>query len=169
MKDTLARVARIAGAKDPIRALAGHPDGMVYAAGSRYWYRVDPADRERQGRVRALFPDGPGMEAMAFDYERELQRISGRPVPPKSRICHHPPGNCGNSHAILADRRSLKSHLRHAQGGACEKDLPGPCGGPRHAVGEALLGAHPAAPDTALRLRLLTWDELPGPSPAGPP
>lgn len=162
MKDTLARVARIAGARDTIRAFAGHPDGMIYAAGPRYWYRVDPADRERQGRVRALFPDGPGMPAMAFDYERELQRITGRPVPPKSRICHHPPGNCGNSHLILADRRSLKSHLSHSQGGACGKDLPGPCEGSRHAVGQALLGMRPAAADTALRLRLLTWDELPG-------
>lgn len=161
VKDTLSRVTRIAGAKDRIRALAGHPDGMLYAAGPRYWYRIDPADRERQGRVRALFTDGPGLTAMTFDYERELERISGRPVPPKSRICHHPPGNCGNSHVILADRRSLKSHLRHSQGGPCEKDLPGSCGGSRHAIGEALLGRRPAAGDTALRLRLLSWEELP--------
>lgn len=164
IKDTLAKVARIAGPRDSIRALAGHPDGMIYAAGARYWYRVDPADRERQGRVRALFPGGGGIDAMTFDYERELQRLTGRPAPPKSRVCHHPPGNCGNRHEILADRRSLKSHLSHSRGGPCEMDLPGACGGPRHAVGQALLGRRPAAGDTALRLRLLSWEELPGSS-----
>ena len=134
------------------RAIAGHPNGYIYAADNQNWYKINPNLNNANGRTTLLFADNSSYRGMGFFYEREDLKFTGTPLKHKINICHYPPGNCANVQTIQIDSNALNGHLSH--GGSCPSDLSGYCGGFANEV------AYVA--DTTIQLRVISWREIPG-------
>lgn len=153
-EDSASYVALISGLKDKTRAIAGHPNGYIYAADDDRWYRINPFSNPVHARTTVLFTDTSNLKGMGFHFEREDLKLTGNPIKHKINICHYPPGNCLNSHTIQIDDNALNPHLNH--GGGCAQDTPGYCGG--LGSGTALLA------DTTIQLKIISWEEIAGPN-----
>ena len=151
VQDTAAFVAQISGMKDKTRALAGHPNGYMYALDDERWYRINPFSMPVSNRTTALFLDSAGFKGMGFHFEREHLKLTGNPIKHKINICHRPPGNCLNSNTIQIDSSALNAHLNHGSG--CLADVPGYCG-----IGSPAL----ALQDTTIQLKIISWEEIAG-------
>lgn len=148
--DTLIWTADISNR--PARALAGHPNGYLYAADDRNWYKINPNLANVNGRKTVLFADNSAFKGMGFYYEREDLKFTGTPLPHKINICHYPPGACPNVQTIQIDSSALNGHLTHIS--TCPPDYGGYCGG--------IPGNIVDAPDTTIQLRIISWRELSG-------
>jgi hypothetical protein len=153
-QDSASFVATISGMKDKTRAVAGHPNGYIYACDDERWYRINPFSLPVSARTQTLFLDSSGLKGMGFHFEREDLKFTGNPIKHKVNVCHQPPAQmavCPVPYTISVDSSSLNSHLVHGNG--CPSDVPGYCGG---AVGTTMLA------DTAIALKIISWEELPG-------
>lgn len=148
--DTLIYTADISNR--PARALAGHPNGYLYALDDRNWYRINPNLASVNNRTTILFADNSAYKGMGFYYEREDLKFTGNPLPHKINICHYPPGACPNVQTIQIDSSALNGHLTHSS--TCPPDYGGYCGG--------IPGSIVDVPDTTIQLRVISWRELPG-------
>lgn len=135
-----------------VRALAGHPNGYLYAADDQNWYRISPSTMPTSKRTQLLFADNSAYRGMGFFYEREDLKFSGKALPHKINICHYPPGNCANVQTIQIDSNALNGHLTHPS--ACPSDISGYCGG----IGNGIA----TVADTTIQLRVVSWREIPG-------
>lgn len=151
--DTIAKACDISTTKMKTRALAGHPNGYIYAADDAYWYKIDPLANKNQSVV--MFSDSSDLKGMGFHFEREDLKFTGKPIAHKINICHYPPGNCANFHTIQIDSSALKGHLNHGGANACAKDTPGYCN-----LGESITNIS----DTTIQLRIISWEEFTGES-----
>jgi hypothetical protein len=149
-KDTVLLAANISNRN--ARALAGHPNGYMYAADDQKWYRINPNVNNPSNATDILFSDNSAYRGMGFYYEREDLKFTGTPLKHKINICHYPPGNCANVQTIQIDSSALNGHLNH--GGTCPSDLSGYCGGIADSI------AYVA--DTTIQLRVISWREIPG-------
>lgn len=156
-KDSASFVATISGVKDKTRALAGHPNGYLYATDDANWYRISPLSNPAASRSVRIFTDSSDLHGMGFHFEREDLKFTGKPIKHKINVCHYPPGNCANVHTIQIDSSSLAAHLSH--GGGCAVDVPGYCGG-----GLGTL----AMSDTTIQLKIVSWEEIKGEVAAAP-
>lgn len=150
-KDSTSFVATISGIKDKTRALAGHPNGYLYATDDDSWYRINPLAMPVTSRSIKLFSDSSDLRGMGFHFEREDLKFTGKPIKHKINVCHYPPGNCANFHTIQIDSSSLAAHLSH--GGGCAGDVPGYCGGSLGTL---------AMSDTTIQLKIVSWEEIMG-------
>lgn len=154
MQDTAVYVATISGMKDKTRAIAGHPNGYIYACDDERWFRINPFSLPVNARTQVLFSDSSGLKGMGFHFEREDFKFTGTPIKHKVNVCHQPPaqaGVCRSPYTIQVDSSSLDQHLVHGNG--CAADVPGYCG---LGSGTAVLA------DTAIALKILSWEEIPG-------
>lgn len=151
-QDSASYVALISGVKDKTRAIAGHPNGYIYAADDEKWYRVSPYTMPLSARTTVLFNDSSGLKGMGFHFEREDLKFTGTPIKGKINVCHYPPGNCANSQTIQIDSSALGAHLSH--GGGCMQDTPGYCGG----LGSGTI----ITADTTIQLKIISWEEMSG-------
>jgi hypothetical protein len=153
-QDSAEFTATISGMKDKTRAIAGHPNGYIYACDDERWYRVNPWSMPVSARTQVLFSDSSGLKGMGFHFEREDFKFTGTPIKHKVNVCHQPPaqlGVCPPPYTISVDSISLASHLVHGNG--CAPDVPGYCGG---ASGTTMLA------DTAIALKIISWEEVSG-------
>jgi hypothetical protein len=149
-RDTLIFTADISNR--PARALAGHPNGYLYALDDQKWYKINPNLASVNNRTTILFADNSAYKGMGFFYEREDLKFTGNALPHKINICHYPPGNCANVQTIQIDTNALAGHMSH--GGTCPPDVGGYCGG--------IIGSIVEVPDTTIQLRVISWRELSG-------
>jgi hypothetical protein len=147
--DSTSLVCNISGTKQRTRALAGHPNGYLYATDDATWYKINPS----AGTSVAMFADSSDLKGMGFHYEREDLKFTGKPIAHKINICHYPPGNCANFHTIQIDSSALKAHMNHGGSNACAKDTPGYCGGGLSVT---------SISDTTIQLRIISWEEIMG-------
>lgn len=152
-KDSASLIATISGIKDKTRALAGHPNGYLYATDDASWYRINPLANPAASRSVKIFPDSSDLHGMGFHFEREDLKFTGRPIAHKINVCHHPPGNCLNFHTIQIDSSALAAHLTHGGGGGCAPDVPGYCGG---GLSTMIMS------DTTIQLKVISWEEIAG-------
>lgn len=150
-KDTLKYSADISGRN--ARALAGHPNGYLYATDDQNWFKIDPNFAAQNKRTTLLFADNSAYKGMGFYFEREDLKFTGKPLKHKINICHYPPGNCANVQTIQIDSSALNGHLNHL-GSTCPSDISGYCGGIADSI------AYTA--DTTIQLRVISWREIPG-------
>lgn len=154
-QDSCVFIATISGTKDKTRAIAGHPNGYIYAADDEKWYRINPFSLPVNARTQVLFSDSSGLRGMGFHFEREDLKFTGNPIKHKVNVCHQPPahaGVCPSPYTIQVDSSSLGSHLVHGNG--CAVDVPGYCGGIGSST--ALLA------DTTIQLKIISWEEIGG-------
>ena len=152
-EDSCSFVATISSVKDKTRAIAGHPNGYIYATDDDKWYRINPFAPAINSRTQVLFTDSSGLKGMGFHFEREDLKFTGSPIKHKINVCHYPPGNCANAHTIQIDENALSAHLNHGSS-ACAQDVPGYCGG---------LGTSTAMlADTTIQLKIISWEEIAG-------
>jgi hypothetical protein len=149
-KDTVVLAATISIRNT--RALAGHPNGYMYAADDQKWYRINPNVANPTNATDVLFSDNSAYRGMGFYYEREELKFNGTPLKHKINICHYPPGACENVQTIQIDSNSLAGHLTHLS--TCPPDYGGYCGGIENEI------AYVA--DTTIQLRVISWREIPG-------
>jgi hypothetical protein len=154
-EDSATLVCDISGVKNKTRALAGHPNGYLYATDDATWYRINPLASPVSKRTAVMFTDSSDLHGMGFHFEREDLKFTGKPIAHKINICHYPPGNCGNFHTIQIDSSALSAHMHHDGGGACAVDVPGYCGGGLSVT---------TISDTAIQLRIISWEEFAGES-----
>jgi hypothetical protein len=147
-QDSASNVATISGFKDKTRAIAGHPNGYIYAADDDRWYRINPNSMPVNARTQVLFTDSSGLKGMGFHFEREDLKFTGTPIKHKINVCHYPPGNCLNAHTIQIDSSALNAHLNHGGNNACAQDTPGYCGG--LGSGVAMMA------DTTIQLKIIS-------------
>jgi hypothetical protein len=152
-KDSAEWVADISGTHDKTRALAGHPNGYLYATDDINWYKIAPNSMPASKRTTTLFPDSSDLHGMGFHFEREDLKFTGKPIAHKINVCHYPPGNCANYHTIQIDSSALFAHMHHGGGGACAIDVPGYCGG-----GSSVTSIS----DTTIQLKVISWEEITG-------
>ena len=153
-QDSASFIAQISGIKDKTRAIAGHPNGYIYATDDEKWYRINPFSNPVNTRTQVMFSDSSGLRGMGFHFEREDQKFTGKPIKHKINVCHYPPGNCGNMHTLQIDSSALGAHMNHGGGGACAQDTPGYCGGVGSST--ALMA------DTTIQLKIISWEEMTG-------
>jgi hypothetical protein len=152
-KDSVSFTADISPSTSKTRALAGHPNGYLYATDDVKWYRIAPTSMPVSKRTTTLFTEASDLKGMGFHFEREDLKFTGRPIAHKINICHYPPGNCGNVHSIQIDSSALSAHMSHGGASACARDVPGYCGG----------GSSSAAMnDTTIQLKIISWEEVTG-------
>jgi outer membrane protein assembly factor BamB len=84
-RDSATLVATLAGARGTTRALAGHPDGNLYATDGEGWYRVSPGADTPSGRSVRIFTDVSDLSGMGFHFEREDLMTYGRAAAEKIR------------------------------------------------------------------------------------
>ncbi|MDB5051487.1 MAG: hypothetical protein JWO30_4558 [Fibrobacteres bacterium] len=152
-EDSVSSVAEISGNHNKTRALAGHPNGYLYATDDLHWYKISPNTNPANRRTTTLFSDSSDLHGIGFHYEREDLKFTGRPISHKINICHYPPGNCANMHTIQIDSSALNAHMHHGGAGACATDTPGYCGG-----GLSVF----SITDTTIQLKVISWEEVPG-------
>lgn len=152
-EDIVSFVATISPSKDRTRAIAGHPNGYIYACDDDRWYRINPFSMPVNARTQTMFIDSSGLKGMGFHFEREDFKFTGTPIKHKINLCHMPPGNCAAAHTIQIDSAALNAHMNHGGANACAQDYAGYCGG---ASGTATLA------DTAIALKILSWEEVSG-------
>lgn len=152
-QDTLSLAAEIPTAGMPIRAMAAHPDGNLYATDGLKWYRISPSHPNGDGRVTEIFPDPSDLYGIAFHYERENHELTGGVSGSKVDLCHYPAGNCLNMNTIQIDAANLAAHTRAHASGSCPAEAPGRCLGSLAAFGAA---------DTTIQLKIMSWEEVPG-------
>jgi hypothetical protein len=153
-EDSASYVALISGVKDKTRAIAGHPNGYIYAVDNDQWYRINPWSNPVSARTQVMFNDSSGLKGMGFHFEREDLKFTGNPIPHKINICHFPPGNCANAHTIQIGTPALNAHLNHGGNNACATDYIGYCGG----GGSGVI----ALADTTIQLKIISWEEIAG-------
>lgn len=158
-KDSASFVAEISGLKDKTRAIAGHPNGYIYAADDEHWYKISPYTSPVNKRTTRIFADSSNLKGMGFHFEREDLKFTGRPIKHKINVCHYPPGNCLNFHTIQIDSSALSGHLNHGGASACAKDTPGYC-----SVGLSVTSIS----DTTIQLKIISWEEMSGEMAASP-
>jgi hypothetical protein len=149
-KDTVLLAAQISGRN--ARALAGHPNGYMYAADDQNWYRINPNVNNPSNATDVLFADNSAYRGMGFYFEREDLKFTGKPLKHKINICHYPPGNCANVQTIQIDSSALNGHLTH--GGVCPSDVSGYCGGISNEIAFVA--------DTTIQLKVISWREISG-------
>jgi hypothetical protein len=149
-QDTVYYVADISNRN--ARALAGHPNGYLYAVDDQNWYKINPNLANVNGRTTLLFADNSAYRGMGFYYEREALKFNGTPPKHKINICHYPPGNCANVQTIQIDTNALAGHMTHPS--TCPPDYGGYCGGIEDDI------AYVA--DTTIQLRIISWREIAG-------
>ncbi len=149
-QDSASSVCEINKDKARTRALAGHPNGYLYATDDANWYKISPTSMPANKRSTKIFVDSSDLKGMGFHFEREDLKFSGKPIAHKINVCHYPPGNCGNMHTIQIDSSSLGAHLSHG-GSTCPIDVPGYCGGGMSVT---------AISDTTIQLRVISWEEF---------
>lgn len=152
-EDSASYVAEISGTHDKTRALAGHPNGFLYATDDVNWYRINPFLSTVNKRTTIIFPDSSDLHGMGFHYEREDLKFTGNPIAHKINVCHYPPGNCANMHTIQIDSSALFAHMHHSGVSACATDTPGYCGG-----GLSIF----VSSDTTIQLKIISWEEMTG-------
>lgn len=152
-EDSASWVADVSGMSTKTRALAGHPNGYLYATDDVNWYRINPLTNPASKRSTTIFKDTSDLRGMGFHFEREDLKFTGKPIAHKINICHYPPGNCANFHTIQIDSSSLIAHMNHAGLNACLKDTPGYCG-----IG----GSVAIMNDTTIQLKIISWEEISG-------
>ncbi len=152
-EDSTEFTADISASSSKTRALAGHPNGYLYATDDVKWYKISPASMPVINRTKAMFTDSSDLKGMGFHFEREDLKFTGKPIAHKINICHYPPGNCANLHTIQIDSSALKAHLSHGGASACAKDVPGYCGG---------LAPSITMTDTTIQLKIISWEEIVG-------
>ncbi|MDQ3002083.1 MAG: hypothetical protein M3Y08_12595 [Fibrobacterota bacterium] len=158
-KDSASYVAEISGIKDKTRAIAGHPNGFLYAADDEHWYKISPFSMPVSKRTTKIFADSSNLKGMGFHFEREDLKFTGKPIKHKINICHYPPGNCANFHTIQIDSSALSGHLGHGGASACAKDTPGYC-----SMGLSVT----TISDTTIQLKIISWEEMSGEMAATP-
>ncbi len=152
-QDSASYITDISGTNNKTRALAGHPNGYIYATDDVKWYRIDPNASQVNQRTTILFSDSSDLKGMGFHFEREDLKFTGRPIAHKINVCHYPPGNCANMQTIQIDSSALNAHMHHGGTGACAADVPGYCGG-LVSVGTIV--------DTTIQLKIISWEEMAG-------
>jgi hypothetical protein len=156
-EDSVSIICEITPTKAKARAIAGHPNGYLYATDDSHWYRISPYSMPVNKRSTQIFADSSDLKGMGFHFEREDLKFSGKPIKHKINICHRPPGNCGNMHTIQIDSSALNAHLNHG-GSACLPDFPGYCDGGLSVT---------SVSDTTIQLRIISWEEFSGNDVAG--
>lgn len=149
-KDTVILAADISSRN--ARALAGHPNGYLYATDDQKWYKINPNLASFSGRTTVLFSDNSAYRGMGFYYEREDLKFNGTPLKHKINICHYPPGACENVQTIQIDTSSLNGHMTHLS--TCPPDYGGYCGGISNTI--------EFVADTTIQLRVISWREITG-------
>ena len=150
--DSASQVCEINKDKARTRALAGHPNGYLYATDDGDWYRISPYSMPANKRSLRIFTDSSDLHGMGFHFEREDLKFTGKPIAHKINVCHYPPGKCANMHTIQIDSSALFAHLHHG-GSACAIDVPGYCGGGMSVA---------SISDTTIQLRVISWEEFGG-------
>jgi hypothetical protein len=158
-KDSASLVATISGTRDKTRALAGHPNGYLYATDDVKWYRIDPLANPAASRTTTIFSDSSDLHGMGFHFEREDLKFTGKPIKHKINVCHYPPGNCANFHTIQIDSSALSAHMNHGGAAACAPDVAGYCGGGSWVS---------SISDTTIQLKVVSWEEMTGEVAAAP-
>ncbi|MDB5102361.1 MAG: hypothetical protein JWP91_50 [Fibrobacteres bacterium] len=151
-QDTAEKIADISLSKGKVRAIAGHPNGYIYASDDANWYRINPAGTPIASRSQIMFADSSNFKGMGFYWEREDLKFTGTPLKHKINLCHYPPGQCANVQTIQIDSNSLGGHSTHTS--ACPPDYAGYCGG--------ILGEIVDVPDTTIQLKIISWEEKSG-------
>jgi hypothetical protein len=134
------------------RAIAGHPDGHLYAKDDSAWYRLSPDATLPEERVTRLFHEAGGQDAFSFHFGGEFSRINHGAAPDLVHVCHTPSGQPGSATALWVDAESLNAHLRHgdsAPGSGASGICPGSA-------------PEPSAPDSSIQVKILAWEEHPG-------
>jgi len=147
--DSISKVCNISNTKTKTRALAGHPNGYIYATDDASWYKINPSLNQSV----IMFTDSSNLQGMGFHFEREDLKFTGKPIAHKINICHYPPGNCANFHTIQIDSSALNAHMHHGGSNACAQDTPGYC-----TFGESVTSIN----DTTIQLRIISWEEFTG-------
>jgi hypothetical protein len=153
-EDSASIVAEITNSSThKVRALAGHPNGYMYATNDQNWFRINPFSNPVNKRTSTLFADSSDLHGIGFHYEREDLKFTGRPIAHKINICHYPPGNCANVHTIQIDSSALNAHMNHGGVNACAQDTPGYCSGGLSVT---------SISDTTIQLKIISWEEVSG-------
>lgn len=109
-----------------VEALAGHPNGYLYAADSDQWYLLNLTSQS----TTVLQEYQSDIEGMDFFFDGESSTYASHSNgSSKVTICHIPPGNPSNAHNITVSVNAMDAHLNHGDvlGDCPTGDMPETC------------------------------------------